>query len=473
MHQMSRRPGIRRYRSSHTAFPLQGTAPGLQAPSRTPADRKKRSSSVTLPPVLISHPFWQTPLGLNVRRLLAVAGPGLVVMFADTDAGSIVTAAQSGAQWGYHLLALQVILIPILYIVQELTLRLGLVTGRGHGELIRAHFGRGWAWVSISTLLLACVGALISEFSGIAGVGALFGIPTWLSVGSVIAFLTYVVWTGTYRRVERIALALGLFELIFAVVAWQSHPHMREIAQEIRTIPLGNSHFLYLAAANVGAVIMPWMVFYQQSAVVDKRLAPHDLKEARIDTAWGAVLTQIVMACVLIAVAATIGAHNSGTHLDSVQQIAGALVPFLGETTGEVFFALGMVGAALVAAIVVSLTAAWGLGELTGYHHSLEKHPREAPWFYGVYTASLLGGGLIVMSGINLVQLSIGVEVMNALLLPIVLGLLYLLALKALPHPYRLHGWYAILVGVVITATALFGLYAGGFTTIAGLVIRR
>ncbi len=136
------------------------------------------------------------PSRARLATFFVVAGPGLVVMLADTDAGSVITAAQSGAQWGYKLLALQLLLIPILYLVQELTLRLGLLTGRGHGELIKQHFGRGWAWLSVSTLLVSCLGALITEMSGIAGVGALYGIPIWVSVLVTLGFLLTVVISG-------------------------------------------------------------------------------------------------------------------------------------------------------------------------------------------------------------------------------------------------------------------------------------
>ncbi len=122
----------------------------------------------------------------NVLGFLTIFGPGLVVMFADTDAGSVITAAQSGAVWGYKLLLLQLVLIPVVYMVQELAVRLGLVTGKGHGELIREYFGKGWAWLSVSTLMVACLGALVTEFAGVAGAGLLFGIPPWLSVGMAI-----------------------------------------------------------------------------------------------------------------------------------------------------------------------------------------------------------------------------------------------------------------------------------------------
>jgi len=206
---------------------------------------------------------------------------------------------------------------------------------------------------------------------------------------------------------------------------------------------------------------MPWMIFYQQSAVLDKGLTPRDLKLGRIDTATGAVVTQVVMASVLIVTAATIGRGGAHAALADVPSIAKALTPFLGVTLGRVVFAAGMTGAAMVATIVVCLTAAWGVGEVAGYKRSLENHPREAPWFYGVFSVCLVAGGVLVASGVDLVQLSVAVEVMNALLLPIVLGFLYLLALKALPAPYRLGRVYSIVVGVVVIVTAGFGFFAG------------
>jgi len=167
------------------------------------------------------------------------------------------------------------------------------------------------------------------------------------------------------------------------------------------------------------------------------------------------------MAAILILAATTIGAKNSNAPLDSVQQIAEALIAFLGSFWGKLIFALGILGAAWVATIVVSLTAAWGLGEVTGYRRSLAHYPFEAPWFYGVYVISLLIGASIVLSGVNLIKLGVGVNVMNALLLPIVLGFLYLLARKTLPEPWRLEGWYAWLVCSVVLLTAGLAIYAG------------
>jgi Mn2+/Fe2+ NRAMP family transporter len=394
------------------------------------------------------------------RRFTTVAGPGLVVMLADTDAGSVITAAQSGAEWGYRLLLLQLVLVPILYMVQELTVRLGIVSGKGHAELIRDHFGRGWAWLSVATLVLACVGALLSELSGLAGVGLLMGVPAPITMVLVVAALIVMAYRGSYLVVERIAIVVGAFEVVFLAVALEAEPSMTALLVGSVDIPWQEPKYLYLVAANIGAVIMPWMVFYQQSAVVEKKLTLADLPAARLDTGIGAILTQVIMAAVLIATAATLAGNTQTGTLETVQQIAQAITPYLGETTGKLLFGLGLSGSAMVATIVVTLTAARTLSEVLGVKHSLEHEPAEAPWFYGIYTATLIAGALLIVSGVNLVSLSVGVQVMNALLLPIVLGFLYLLA-RRLPHPYRLRGAYAAIVAVVIAAAVVFGLYSG------------
>ncbi len=212
-------------------------------------------------------PLWRH---LTWHRFAIVAGPGIVVMLADTDAGSVITAAQSGAEWGYQLLLLQLVLVPILYIVQELTVRLGIVEQKGHAELIRDHFGKGWAWLSVATLVVACVGALLSELSGLAGVGLLMGVPAPVTMTLIVAVLILMAYRGSYLAVERIAIAVGAFELVFLLVAWRANPEIAAMASGAFDIAWREPKYLYLVAANIGAVIMPWMVFYQQSAVVEK-----------------------------------------------------------------------------------------------------------------------------------------------------------------------------------------------------------
>ncbi len=406
----------------------------------------------------------QPPAPIRRQRLalsLAVLGPGLVVMLADTDVGSIITAAQSGVQWGYKLLLPQFILMPVLYIVQELTVRLGIFTGKGHGELIRSAFGPFWAWVSAAGLAIATTGALLTEFSGVAGVGDLFGVPHYASLSLAAAALLAVVLTGSYKRVERAALIIGLFELAFFFVAWAAKPDLAAMAREAARVPVFNPRYEYLVAANIGAVIMPWMVFYQQSAVADKRLGPAHFTAARWDTAIGSVITQLVMAAVLIAAAASIRPHAAGATLASVGDVSKAMTPYLGAGAGKIIFALGVLGAGLVAAIVASLALAWGLGEVAGYRRSLEHHPLKARWFYGVYAFCVIGGALGVGLAPNLVNLNVGVQVMNALLLPVVLGFLVRLAMVTLPPARRLRGWYLWVVAAVCLVTCGFGVLGG------------
>lgn len=250
-------------------------------------------------------------------------------------------------------------------------------------------------------------------------------------------------------------------ELLFLPAALLAHPHVSMVLHDFAHPPHASIAFVTLLGANVGAVIMPWMVFYQQSAVADKGLRPEEYAAARWDTAVGALLTQVVMAAVLVVAAATLWAGHLSPPLNTVGQLAQALTPFLGVTLGHTLFGLGMLGAAMVAAIVVALAAAWGFGEVTGYKHSLELHPLEAPWFYLVFSAGVIGGALVVALAPDLVALSVGVEVMNALMLPIVLGFLVALALKALPAEHRLRGWYLWVVLIVVVATSALGVYGG------------
>ncbi|MBV8765766.1 MAG: divalent metal cation transporter [Hyphomicrobiales bacterium] len=400
----------------------------------------------------------------RLRRFLAVAGPGIVVMLADTDAGGVITAAQSGAEWGYRLLPLQFFLVPLLYVVQELALRLGVVSRKGQARLIRENFGSAWAVLATIVLVVASLGALLTEFSGLAGVSTLFHVPVPLTMGMVVAGLSVMAYFGSYLTVERIAIAIGAFELVFLWVALQARPDIEEMARAALDVPIAEPRYLYLVAANIGAAIMPWMIFYQQSAVVEKKLSPADLASARLDTALGAILTQLVTAAVLVATAATLGGQDKGASLTSVGEIAGVLTPFLGKTVGTIVFALGITGAAIVATIVVTLAAARTLSEILGFEHLLERKPREAAWFYASYTAMLAGAAVFVTSGIDLVSLSVAVQVMNALFLPLVLGFLFLLARRLSP-PYRLEGVYAGVVAILLGSVALLAL----FTAIIGI----
>ena len=245
----------------------------------------------------------------RLLRFLAVAGPGLIVAFADTEAGSVTTAATSGAQFGMKLVLLQLLLIIPLFVVQEMTVRLGTVTGKGHAQLIRENYGLGWTWVSLGTMLVTNLAALVTEFIGVAGAALIFGLPAAPLVIASAALLIGIAFSGRYRRAELAALGLCLLELLFIPAAFAAHPDGAALVREglFGSQPLGNRDYLLLVAGNIGAVIMPWMIFYQQSATVDKRLKLPDLNFSRFDTALGAVATQAIMIAIIITTAATPG----------------------------------------------------------------------------------------------------------------------------------------------------------------------
>ncbi len=401
----------------------------------------------------------------NSLRWVAVGGPGLLVMLSDTDVGNVVTAAQAGTQWGYRLLPLLVLLIPMLYMVQELTVRLGIHTKRGYGELIRKRFGAGWAWMATTALAVAVIGSLVTQFTGVAGIGELYGVPRGVSLSLSVVALLAIVATGSYRRVERMLIFIGGFELAFFVVAWASHPNITTIAKDLADMPIGNSEYMFLVAAIIGAVFSPWMIFYQQSAVAEKQLSLCDLKACRWDTAIGAVLTQCLTGAIVIVGAAAL-ARSGSTSLHSVGEISSALSPLLGETVGRLVFSAGVLGASIMAAVVCSLALTWGVSEASGLRRSMEIQPFRMKWFYGIYMACVAGSATLVWLVPNLVQLNIATQTLNVFLLPLVVGLLLALAVKVLPEalrPRRTYCWVLAGISVIVLGVGMFGAVSGSF----------
>lgn len=398
---------------------------------------------------------------LTWRMLALTVGPALVVMLADTEAGSVIAAAQGGAEWGYRLVLPQIALTPALFMAQELAGRLGLSTRQGLAELVLRRAGRAPAALLLAVLVASCAAALVTELSGIAGVGELFGVPPWQASAVAATALFAVVATGSYRSVELIAIAVGLCELAFIALAWLAHPDAGQMAREMAQVPWRQPGYLYLLAANLGTCVIPWAVLYQQSASIDKGLTRHNLTAMRLETLGGAVLCQIVTAAVVVAAAASF-AHGpaNGRALAKVGDIAAAFSATIGPAAGRVVFAIGLTGGALVAAIVACLAAAWAFGEVLGVRHSLSERPAQAPWFYGVIALLLAVGTALVGSGADLVRLSVGAGVLNALLLPVVLWFLYRAARRDLPADLRLRGAYGVAVAVVLALTAGIGVAA-------------
>jgi Mn2+/Fe2+ NRAMP family transporter len=389
---------------------------------------------------------------------LAAIGPGILVMLADVDVGNVATAALSGAHWGGRLLPLVLVLIPVLYIVQELTVRLGIFTRQGLGELVRVRFGRAWSVVAGLALLVVVIASLVTEFTGVAGVGEIYGVSRNLCVPLAGAALLLIGSLGSYRRIEYITLWIGLFQLAFFAVAGAAHSDMHRLVLEMTDLPVGNRGFWFLGAALIGATFNPWMMFYQQSAVVDKALGERDLWLARAETAFGAALAQLLTGAVLYAGAISFGAYGFDGNLETVGQISRAMTPLLGPALGPLVFSVGVLGASMVAAVVCSLALAWGIGELFGIRRDLEHHPGRLRWFFVVYAAGVTGATAIVLLFQNLLWLNIVAQVVNVFMLPLVLAFLIILAKMVLPERFRLRGWYLWLTIGLSVATCACGL---------------
>ncbi len=363
---------------------------------------------------------------LDLRGLARVLGPAWVVMLADVDAPSVLTAAKAGTEFGTALLLPLVLLIPILYLVQEMTARLGAVTGRGHAELLRERYGFGWAAVAVVSMAGIDLLAYVAEFAGIVLGASIVGIPAPAAVAGALLFHSAMVLTGSYRRFERLALALSVALFTFVVLALTVHPDPAAMLAGLSPAqPLGDQRYLDLVVATVGAVIMPWMLFYQQAATVDKGLRAPDLRAARAETLVGAVASELLMAAVVVAAAAAMASAGPAGAA------AGALpagLERLASGAPGLLIAVGMVGAGLLAAVVISLSSAWAWAELFRWPHSLNLGVRQAPLFYLLYLLEVVPAALVALLARDLVTVVIDAMILNVVVLAIPLAFLVRLA---------------------------------------------
>lgn len=378
-------------------------------------------------------------------------GPGLLVCLADTDAGCLIVAAQSGSRWGYSLLLLQVMLIPALFLTQELTIRLGVYTKQGHTACIKQYFGAFWAWFACFFLVVECIGAMVSEMSGIAAVAEIWSLTRSSATIASAALIIAIVFACNYRQIEAIGVTLGLFELTFVVTMFFYRPTLSEVLKGAVSFP-ASPDFFKLVAANIGAVIMPWMVYFQQSAVVVRRLGTRDLPAERTETLVGSGLTQLVMIGTLVTLAAT---PKRDQDIETVGDIVVAMSPVLGVVCAKVLVTLAFVGGSLCASFVVALAASWAVCEAMGAddHLSLDSSPARAPAFYSCFLLVVCMGAVVLLAGVDIVKLNILVELMDGLLVPMSMGFLFLLAQsEALPEEVRVQGCHRLILAVIFTA---------------------
>lgn len=356
---------------------------------------------------------------------LIISGPGIVVMVADNDAAGITTYAATGAKFGYNLIWFLLFLVPIAYYVQEMTVRLGVVTKRGHAESVFDAFGSFWGWFSLTNLMAVNWLTLITEFVGMTAALNLFGIPPYITITGVCIIMGIMVLNGRYWTWEKIALTFCALNLIYIPCSFIVHPPISAILKEgfIPNFPGGfNNTVFFFLMANIGTTIAPWMLYFQQSAVVDKGMKEKDIPWGKFDTMVGAVLT-IVVAIFIVIVAGTV---LRGVEFQSAAQAAEKLMS-MNKYVGS-FLAIGLFNAGLLGAICISLASSWAFGEVFGWAHSLNNKIKEAPWFYANYFITLITAGLIVLiPNAPLVLITLFVQVVSATLLPATLVFLLLL----------------------------------------------
>ncbi|HIJ37670.1 MAG TPA: divalent metal cation transporter [Rhodospirillaceae bacterium] len=359
------------------------------------------------------------------RLFLALSGPGLVVMIADNDAGGITTYAATGSKYEYYLIWFLILLIPVAYYVQEMTVRLGAVTKRGHAEAIFDGFGAFWGWFSLLDLLLVDWLTLVTEFIGMTSALAIFGVPPWVTVLGVCLLMGTIMLNGRYWTWEKIAMGFCALNLIYIPGALMVHPKLSTILSHglVPNFPGGfNGTLFFFLMANIGTTIAPWMLFFQQSSVVDKGLKEKDIGFGKFDTFIGAIFT-VVVAIFIVIVTGTV---LNGVDVDDAAQAAKLLM----DKDGYVgtFMAIGLFDAGLLGAICISLASSWAFGEIFGWAHSLNNKIKEAPWFYVSYFFTLITAGLVVLiPNAPLVLITLFVQVIAVTLLPAALVFLILL----------------------------------------------
>ncbi|EST36582.1 NRAMP family divalent metal transporter [Streptomyces roseochromogenus] len=407
----------------------------------------------------------RTGLSAKLKTLLAIVGPGLIVMVGDNDAGAFATYGQAGQNYGTHLLWTLLLLVPVLYVNQEMVLRLGAVTGVGHARLILERFGKFWGAFSVIDLFLLNALTLVTEFIGITLATGYLGLPKAASVVLAAAIIIASAFTGSFRRFERVAIALCAASLLLVPIYFMVHPHVSQMARDfvVPNMPGGTgqlSTVMLLIIGIVGTTVAPWQLFFQQSYVIDKRITPRFMKYEKADLWIGIVVVVIGAAAMMgFTAAAFAGTHGFGQFTDA-GDIATGLQAKAGRLAG-VLFAIALLDASIIGAFAVSLSTAYAIGDVFGIRHSLHRGVKGAKGFYAVYAGLVATAAAIVLiPGSPLGLLTEGVQTLAGVLLPSASVFLLLLCNdKAVLGPWvngpKTNAFTSAVVGVLVTLSII------------------
>ncbi|HBR57902.1 MAG TPA: Mn transporter [Blastocatellia bacterium] len=352
---------------------------------------------------------------------IAILGPGIIAANAGNDASGIATYSSVGAAYGYSLLWAFLPMVVSLIVVQEMCVRMGVVTGQGLADLIREQFGVRWTAFVMLALLLANTGVIISEFVGIAQASELLGVSRFIAVPLASGLIWWLVVRGTPKSVERVFLTMSLVFLSYVFAAFLAKPDWAAAAENVVSPQIHyDTAYLFTMIALIGTTITPFMQVFVQSSVVEKGLDADDLPLARIDVIVGTTFAVAIGAFIVVSTAATL--HKTGIHeIESAATAAHALAPLVG-IYAEYLFSIGLFGAAMLAMGVLPLATAYSVSEALGFEKGISRSFREAPIFLGIFTALILTGSIVAMiPGIPQIKLLIFTQFINGLLLPIIL----------------------------------------------------
>jgi Mn2+/Fe2+ NRAMP family transporter len=369
------------------------------------------------------------PVATWRRRLtifFAILGPGIITANVDNDAGGIATYSIAGAHFGYSLLWTLIPITVALIVVQEMSARLGAITGKGLGELIRENYGLRSTFYLLIALLVTDIGNTVAEFAGWAAALEIFGIPRWVSVPIGAFVVWWIVVKGNYKTVEKIFLIACTIYLTYIVSALFAKPVWKDVLKQTFNPRIESSAaWVLMIIGIVGTTIAPWMQFYLQSSIVEKRIGPAEYRLSRWDVIVGCVLTDVVAFFIIVACGATL--FPAGIRIEGAEQAALALRPLAGKWAGTLF-AFGLANASLFAASILPLATAYSICEGLGFEAGVDKSWAEAPQFNTLYTSMIvIGAGIILIPGVPLFPVLFLSQVLNGLLLPFVLVFMCLL----------------------------------------------
>ena len=362
-------------------------------------------------------------LSAKLKTLLAIVGPGLIVMVGDNDAGAFSTYGQAGQNYGTHLLWTLLLLIPVLYVNQEMVLRLGAVTGVGHARLIIERFGRFWGVLEVINLLILNALTLVTEFIGITLAAGYLGVPKVAAVLLAAGVILAAASTGSFRRFERIAVMLCAGSLLLIPLFLVSHPSGAAMAHgfTVPGLPGGSGQMatvMLLIIGIIGTTVAPWQLFFQQSYVVDKRITPRFIRYEKVDLWIGIVIVVVGAAALMGATAAAFAGTAAAGHFTDAAGLAHGIAAHAGRVAGVVF-AVALLDAAIIGAFAVSLSTAYAVGDTLGLKHSLHRGFRQAKGFYAIYAVLIaMAAAIVLIPRVPLGLIVLGVQALAGVLLP-------------------------------------------------------